>query len=49
MGQHIKDRIYSVSDDTTRELEAKAYAEAMMFFKAFGALATTDKVGEYQK
>ncbi len=45
----FKDRIYSVSDDTTRELEAKAYAEAMMFFKAFGAVATADKVGEYLK
>ena len=44
--KEFKDRIYSVSNDTTRELEAKAYAEAMMFFKAFGAVGTADTVGK---
>jgi fructose-bisphosphate aldolase class II len=43
--KEFKDRIYSVSEDTEHELEAKAYAEAMMFFKAFGAVGTADIVG----
>jgi fructose-bisphosphate aldolase class II len=43
--KEFKDRIYSVSEDTAHELEAKAYAEAMMFFKAFGAVGTADIVG----
>ena len=42
--KEFKDRIYSVSEDTAHELEAKAYAEAMMFFKAFGAVGTADIV-----
>ncbi len=45
--KEFKDRIYSVSDETEHALEAKAYAEAMMFFKAFGALGTADKVRDY--
>ncbi len=31
------DQIYSVSDDTINALEARGYAEALMFFKAFGS------------
>jgi fructose-bisphosphate aldolase class II len=42
--KEFKDRIYSVSDETEHALEAKAYAEAMMFFKAFGAVGTADIV-----
>jgi fructose-bisphosphate aldolase class II len=45
--KEFKDRIYNVSEETKQELEAKAYAEAMMFFKAFGAVGTADKVKEY--
>jgi len=45
--KEFKGRIYSVSEETEHELEAKAYAEAMMFFKAFGAVGTADKVSEY--
>jgi fructose-bisphosphate aldolase class II len=43
----FKDRIYNVSEETERALEAKAYAEALMFFKAFGAVGTADTVKEY--
>jgi len=43
--KEFKDRIYNgVSDETKEALEAKAYAEAMMFFKAFGAVGTADKI-----
>ncbi|HUV79920.1 MAG TPA: class II fructose-bisphosphate aldolase [Candidatus Bathyarchaeia archaeon] len=45
--KEFKDRIYNVSEETKEALEAKAYAEAMMFFKAFGAVGTADKVKEY--
>ena len=45
--KEFKDRIYSVSEETEHALEAKAYAEAGMFFKAFGAVGTADKVREY--
>lgn len=47
--KEFKDRIYNVSEETKHTLEAKAYAEAMMFFKAFGAVGTADKVREYLK
>lgn len=42
--KEFKDRIYTVSDETEEVLEAKAYAGAMMFFKAFGAVGSADKV-----
>ena len=45
--KEFKDRIYNVSEETKEALEAKAYADAMMFFKAFGAVGTADKVKEY--
>ncbi len=45
--KEFKNRIYNVSEETKHALEAKAYAEAMMFFKAFGAVGTADKVREY--
>lgn len=47
--KEFKDRIYSVSEETKHTLENKAYAEAMMFFKAFGAVGTADKVRGYLK
>ena len=45
--KEFKDMIYNVSEETKQALEAKAYADAMMFFKAFGAVGTADKVKEY--
>ncbi|MEE8402165.1 MAG: class II fructose-bisphosphate aldolase [Candidatus Hydrothermarchaeaceae archaeon] len=42
--KEFKDRIYSVSDETQEALEAKAYAGATMFFKAFGSAGTADKI-----
>ncbi|MBU2560064.1 class II fructose-bisphosphate aldolase [archaeon] len=42
--KEFKDRIYSVQDETKDVLEAKAYAEAMMFFKAFGSVGTASKL-----
>ena len=47
--KEFKDRIDIVSEETKDMLEAKAYAEAMMFFKAFGAVGSADKVGQYLK
>jgi len=44
--KEFKDRIYSVSEETENALEAKAYAGAMMFFKAFGAVGTADRITE---
>jgi fructose-bisphosphate aldolase class II len=42
--KEFKDRIYSVSDETKEALEAKAYAGALMFFKAFGSAGSADKI-----
>jgi fructose-bisphosphate aldolase class II len=42
--KEFKDRIYSVSDETKNVLEAKAYASAMMFFKAFNSVGTAGKI-----
>jgi fructose-bisphosphate aldolase class II len=42
--KEFKDRIYSVSKETEHALEAKAYAGAMMFFKAFESVGTADKI-----
>ncbi|MEE8400783.1 MAG: class II fructose-bisphosphate aldolase [Candidatus Hydrothermarchaeaceae archaeon] len=42
--KEFKGRIYSVSEETKRALEAKAYSGALMFFKAFGAGGTSDKL-----
>ncbi len=42
--KEFKDRIYSVSEETEHMLEAKAYAEAMMFFKAFESVDTADRI-----
>jgi fructose-bisphosphate aldolase class II len=44
--KEFKDRIYGVSEETENALEAKAYAGAMMFFKAFGAVGTADRITE---
>jgi fructose-bisphosphate aldolase class II len=35
------DQIYSVSDTTVNALEARGYAEALMFFQAFGSPGKT--------
>lgn len=42
--KEFKDRIYSVSEETEHMLEAKAYAGAMMFFKAFESVDTADRI-----
>ncbi len=42
--KEFKDRIYSVSEETEHMLEAKAYAGAMMFFKAFESVGTADRI-----
>lgn len=42
--KEFKDRIYSVSQETEQALEAKAYAGAMMFFKAFNSVGTADRI-----
>lgn len=42
--KEFKDRIYTVSSETEEALEAKAYAGAMMFFKAFNSVGTADKI-----
>ena len=42
--KEFKDRIYSVNDETKEALEAKAYAGAMMFFKAFDSVGSADRV-----
>jgi fructose-bisphosphate aldolase class II len=42
--KEFKDRIYSVSDETQEALEAKAYAGALMFFKAFGSAGTAGRI-----
>ncbi len=42
--KEFKDRIYSVSEETENALEAKAYAGAMMFFKAFESVGTADRI-----
>ena len=42
--KEFKDRIYSVSKETEEALEAKAYAGAMMFFKAFSSVGTAGKI-----
>jgi fructose-bisphosphate aldolase class II len=42
--KEFKDRIYNVSEETQEALEAKAYAGALMFFKAFGSAGTAGRV-----
>ncbi|MEE9474108.1 MAG: class II fructose-bisphosphate aldolase [Candidatus Hydrothermarchaeaceae archaeon] len=42
--KEFKDRIYSVNDETKEALEAKAYAGAMMFFKAFDSVGSADRI-----
>lgn len=45
--KEFKTRIDSLSEETKHALEARTYAEALLFFKAFGAVGTADKVSEY--
>jgi fructose-bisphosphate aldolase class II len=43
------DRIYSLRKETVDAIESKAYAEAKIFFEAFGSRGTASKVREYMK
>ncbi len=43
------DKIYSLRSGTVAAIEARAYAEALMFFEAFNARGTAGKVREWMK
>ncbi len=45
--KEFKTRMDDLSEETKHALEARTYAEALLFFKAFSAVGTADKVREY--
>ena len=46
---HFKKEIDAISEETEKAIEAKAYAEALYFFKAFNAYGSASLVREYLK
>ena len=44
---HFFKEISGMSEETEKAIEAKAYAEALLFYRAFGGYGTASKVREY--